>query len=110
MPKDKRIKAEYDRLFGLYADLPSNKLELVEPMIQNVAFIKVTLDDMQKKVAESGATDEYRNGNNQFGKKISADIQAYNQTMKVYISAIDRLAKMLPVKKEKSKLEAFVNE
>ena len=110
MTKDKRIKTEYDRMFRLYAELPDNKLELVRPMIENAAFMKVTLDDLQNVVAAEGMTDEYCNGANQYGKKISANIQAYNQTMKVYTAVIDRLAKMLPASQGPSKLEALKNE
>ena len=105
MIKDKRIKTEFDRLFKLYENLPENKLELCTPLIENAAFMKVTLDDMQEAVAAEGATDEYCNGNNQSGRKISANIQAYNQTMKIYTAVIDRLAKMLPPMTAKSKLD-----
>ena len=110
MTKDKRIKKEFDRLARLFAELPSNKLELVTPLMENAAFMRITLDDLQTQIVEGGTTDEYKNGENQFGRKISADIQAYNTTMKVYTSVIDRLAKMLPAEARVSKLEAFTNE
>ena len=108
--KTKRIEAERKRLMQFYVELPENKLELVTPLIENAAFMKVTLDDLQDLINESGVTDEYQNGENQRGRKISADIQAYNSTMKMYTAVIDRLAKMLPPMRKKSKLEELTDE
>ncbi|MCO7109594.1 hypothetical protein NIA69_11075 [Gemmiger formicilis] len=30
-----------------YAELPKNQMAIVEPLIQNAAFMKITLDDLQ---------------------------------------------------------------
>jgi len=110
MTKENRIKAEAKRMKQFYASLPANKLELCTPLIENAAFMKVTLEDLQDLINSSGVTDEYQNGENQYGRKISADIQAYNSMMKVYTAVIDRLGKMLPPMKTRSKLEELTDE
>lgn len=110
MDKVKRIKTETERIKQFYSPLPANKLELCTPLIENAAFMKVTLEDLQDMINASGVTDEYQNGENQFGRKISADIQAYNSMMKVYTAVIDRLGKMLPPMRTRSKLEELTDE
>ena len=40
------IKEEYDRIMAHYAELPENQMAIVEPLIQNAAFMKITLDDL----------------------------------------------------------------
>ncbi len=108
--KEKRISAELKKLNELYRDLPENKKKLMSALIQNVAFMKVTLEELQATINLEGATDEYCNGANQFGRKQSANIQAYNSLIKNYTNAIEKLDKMLPVETRKSKLESFIDE
>lgn len=102
--KAERIAQELEKLNTLYRELPENKLKLLAPLIQNAAFMKVTLEELQETINAEGATDEYCNGANQFGRKQSANIQAYNSLIKNYNAVIDRLEKLLPAELKKSKL------
>ena len=43
-----------------YADLPKNQMAIVEPLIQNAAFMKITLDDLQKSINADGCSEEAR--------------------------------------------------
>lgn len=108
--KESRINEELAKLNELYRELPENKKKLMSALIQNVAFMKVTLEDLQTIINEEGATDSYQNGANQFGRKQSANIQAYNSLIKNYNNAIDKLEKMLPVETKKSKLDSLIDE
>lgn len=105
-----RIRKENTRLLKLYAALPANKLEIVTPLIQNAAFLKVTLEDLQTEINNQGCVDTYQNGKEQSGKKASAEISAYNTSLKNYTTIIEKLDKMLPPEQKKSKLDAFAND
>lgn len=109
MTKERLISKEYRKLKGLYADLPENKMKLVEPMIQNASFMKVTLEELQVQINTEGYTDDYQNGREQSGRKASATLQAYTSLMKQYVATIDRLQKMLPERSTSGKLEQFLN-
>lgn len=104
LSKAARIEQELKKLNTLYHNLPENKLKLLAPLIQNAAFMKVTLEELQETINSEGATDEYCNGANQFGRKQSANIQAYNSLIKNYNAVIDRLEKLLPPEAKNSKL------
>ena len=54
--------------------------------------------------------DTYQNGKAQSGKKASAEISAYNTSLKNYTTIIEKLDKMLPPEQKKSKLDAFTND
>lgn len=110
LSKQKRIEKEFDKLKKMYAELPTNKFNLLLPLIQNASFMKVTLEELQATINAEGATDEYCNGANQFGRKQSANIQAYNSLVKNYNAVIDRLEKLLPAESKKSKLSDFIDE
>ena len=60
------------------------------------------MDELQIKIRLEGATDEYQNGANQCGVKISAAIQAYNQMMKTYHTLMDKLLARLPAEQKET--------
>lgn len=108
--KETRIKDELARLSDVYKVLPPNTLAIVMPLLENAAFMKVTLDDLQEVINANGCSDDYQNGANQFGKKASADLQAYNSLIKNYNTVNDRLEKLLPPEQRKSRLREMQNE
>ena len=96
--KDERIKAEYDRLSRYYQTIPEKQRATVEHLIQNSAFLVITLQDLQEKIKKNGVVDVYQNGANQHGVKQSAELQAYNQTLKNYQTLQKQLLNLLPAK------------
>lgn len=95
--KRKRADDELEKLEKLFSPLPENERSFIQPLLENAAFMRATLDELQIKIRLEGATDEYQNGANQCGVKISAAIQAYNQLMKTYHTLMDKLLAKLPV-------------
>lgn len=108
--KDTRIKRRLTELRKIYAKLPEKKLALAEHLIKNAAFMEIELEDLQKIIEKSGASEEYQNGANQYGRKASADLQAYNSLVKSYNTVNSRLEAMLPPEDDVDDLEAFMAE
>ena len=98
MKKEDRIKAEQDRLLELFQDLDENELKVTEGLISQASFLLVTLEDLQLSIIQNGAVGEYKNGANQFGTKQSAELQAYNTTMRTYNAVVNKLLKIVPRK------------
>ena len=105
--KKECMDRELVRLVELFSPLPANERTFIQPLLENAAFMRVTLDELQIKIRLEGATDEYQNGANQCGVKISAAIHDYNQLMKTYHTLMDKLMAKLPqeVKEKKNGLE-----
>lgn len=106
--KENRIKDELSRLDELFRRLPANKYALVVPLLENMAFMKVELEDLRTVIAATGATETYQNGANQRGQKASAELQAYTALIKQYNAVSERLEKMLPAEVVKSKLQELL--
>ena len=96
LERNNRISAEFDRISYYFKDLPENKKSIVLPLIQNAAFMRVTLDDLQKIIAEEGPVEQYMNGATQYGMKQSAALQSYNALIKNYGAVIKNLFGLLP--------------
>ena len=99
MNREERINKEKIRLASLFWKLPREQFFGLIGLIDQASFMRIALDDMQKEIAEAGTTDEYQNGTNQSGRKISAVLQSYNQTAKLYERIIATLMKHIPANK-----------
>ena len=110
LSKDQRIRREYQRMKKLFSAMPENELKFCDPLLQNAAFMKVTLEDLQEAINQNGVTDSYQNGANQSGTKASADLQAYNSLAKVYNALMDKLSAKLPKMLKQSRLAALRDE
>ena len=111
LEKGSANKTRLDELMEIYSVLDKDKLKLVVPLIENAVFIEGEMQKLQEIIKRDGAVDEYQNGNNQFGKKASANLQSYNALVKSYNMINTRLENMLPKGiKASSKLEELMNE
>lgn len=108
--KDQRIKKELRRLNKIFKNLPENKKILLEHVIENAAYMAATLDDLQDAVDQTGGVTEYQNGAKQSGTKVSAELQAYTATMKIYNTTIKALCDELPKEVAGSKLAELMRQ
>lgn len=97
LDRNKRIKKEFQRIIIFFEELDENKKAVVNPLVQNAAFMRITLDDLQKIISEQGPVEHYQNGANQFGLKQSAALQSYNALVKNYASVIKTISGFLPL-------------
>lgn len=107
--KKTRIQKRYEEVAGLFRELPENQFRLIEPQIRDEAFLLVSLEDMRVAINAAGYTDNYRNGSEQNGEKVSAMLQAYNQTEKRHTDLVEKLFAKLPPKSGPGKLDAFLS-
>lgn len=96
MDELKRIKAEEERLSAIFSALDENELQVVKGLISQAAFMLITLENLQQAIQKNGSVGEYKNGKDQYGTKQSAELQAYNQTLRSYNSVIGKLLKLVP--------------
>ena len=104
LTKEEQITAEIERLTALFEGADANKRALVTPLIENAAFMRVTLDEMQAIINRDGVIDHYTNGQHQGGAKASAAVQGYNSLVKNYAAVIKTLMGLVPHEVRESKL------
>lgn len=104
-----RIKRERTRLTGIYKDLPQDIKKTAEKLIDNAAFMAITLEDLTAIINANGCTETYQNGANQFGTKKSAEVDVYNTMIKNYKSVVDTLLGLLPPREKGDDDDGFDN-
>lgn len=102
--RDKPIEAGF-------RDLDKNKLQTVESLIRNAAFMAVSLEELQEIINEEGYTVEYQNGANQSGTKQSDAVKTHIAMTKNHAAIIKQLCELVPPEKKKeSRLQALRDE
>lgn len=94
--KQQRIDAEIRRLYKLFASADENRQSVMQSLIENAAFMAVTLEDLQRDITEKGAVSTYKNGENQYGTKKSPEVEIYNTMIKNHAAVLKQLSDMLP--------------
>lgn len=95
LTKEARIKSEKTRLRRRFADIGKDKLTTVEKLIDRVAFLTVTMEDLEEALNENGCVSTYQNGENQWGTKKSPEAELYGM-MQRYLPAMKQLLDLLP--------------
>lgn len=98
--KNKIIKKEVNRLKKLFKDLEENKKKLAKSLIENAAFMSITLEDLKKDIVKYGVKETYVNGRDQYGFKESIESKTYNTMIKNYMNIIKQLNDMMPEQKK----------
>lgn len=111
LTKDRKIKKEYNRLRRIFKDLDKNKLQTVESLMRNAAFMSVSLEELQDIINAEGYIVEYQNGANQSGTKQSDAVKTHIAMTKNHASIIKQLCDLVPPEKKKeSRLQALRDE
>lgn len=99
--KQERITEEKKRLDKIYSDIDERKKATVQGLIQRAAYMRISLEDMEKDIDLNGFTEKFSQSENQEPydrKRPIADL--YNTMNSSYQKAINQLTNLLP-KEEK---------
>ena len=100
--KNTAIKKEEQKIAKLFVKIDKNKRTVVEKLVENVAFMSITLDELKEDIKRYGVKETYMNGSNQFGFKESIESKTYNTMLKNYMNAIKQLIDLLPDEEKKN--------
>lgn len=93
-----KIKKEKKRLEEIFSFLETSRSKLVESLINDAAFQRVTLEETREIIQRDGIIEEYQNGANQKGIKKSAAVEVYDKMVNTYSKVIKQLCDLLPEK------------
>ena len=96
MNKEERIQIELDQINKVFDRVPENERSVIDPLFQNYAFMKVTLEDLQDEINRDGISETYQNGQNQSGQKENSKLKSYNRLIKNFESITKTVMRYLP--------------
>ena len=109
--RDKMISKEIKKLERIFANVEADKVKFVNGLIENSAFINVTLYELREILLETGTIDNFKNGNQELIREHPA-MKNYNSLIKSYSTIMKQLFELLPNSgdgtKEKDEFLAFI--
>lgn len=91
-----KIKKEQKRLQEIFKNLDTNKKKGVEKLIEDAAFMAVTLEETRQIIARDGIVETYQNGANQTGVKKSSAVEVYDKMVNTYSRVVKQLIDLIP--------------
>ena len=90
-----RQKKEITRLKKIYKNLPADSLENVKKLIERVAYMLVSLEEMEAKIDADGLVVSMPQGDYTI-ERAHPLLQPYNAMVKNYNAAVKQLSEFLP--------------
>lgn len=95
---EERATAEKEDLRQLLFDcgISEDRLTLLDPVIENVAWMRIQLEEARKDVKTSKVVIKYDNGGGQSGLRENPLFKGYEALWKSYMSGLSKLLDLLP--------------
>lgn len=89
---------EMKRLKKLLKDagVSTSRMKMLEPVIENVAWMKIKLDQAREKIKASGIVMPYDNGGGQTGIRENPAFKGYEALWKSYMTGMSKLLEAMP--------------
>lgn len=91
-----RIKKEKNRLNRILDKVDPVVKKANESLIENAAFMTVSLQDLMKSINTKGFTETYQNGKDQQGTKKCPEVELYNAMVKNHAVYMKQLTDLIP--------------
>jgi len=107
LTKDEKIDKEIKRLKDIYKEIDQRKTKTLEGLIQECAFMRITLEELRKNINETGVIDEMPQGDYTILRE-SPYVKTYHTMIQRYTTANEKLLGLLPkVEKDPPKNDGF---
>ncbi|WP_078434240.1 P27 family phage terminase small subunit [Metabacillus halosaccharovorans] len=93
--QDELIKEEIERYRKIFENLQEDKKQVVQRLIERVAFMTITLEILEDTIKTKGATYTFVNGSQRMVVENPAQ-KSYNTMINRYTSAYEKLFALLP--------------
>lgn len=94
----KRVNCEKNRQKRFFKDagLEKKQYEMLLPVVENVAWMKVKLEDAREEIAEGKLVVDYDNGGGQSGVRENPVFKAYEGLWKAYLAGLSKILEIFP--------------
>ena len=94
----KKVTAEHKRLTSLLekAELPKQHKDVLAPVIDNLAWQRIKLDEARLQMQNESLVCEYDNGGGQTGVRENPIFKAYINLFRAYMVGLEKYTSYLP--------------
>ena len=94
----KKVNKEHKRLEALLdrADVPQQQRDVLAPVIDNMAWQRVKLDEAREQMQDASIVCHYENGGGQSGERENPIFKAYINLWRAYMIGLEKYTSYLP--------------
>ena len=94
----KKVNKEHKRLEALLdrADVPQQQRDVLAPVIDNMAWQRVKLDEAREQMQDASIVCHYENGGGQSGERENPIFKAYRNLWRAYMVGLEKFSSYLP--------------
>lgn len=108
--KAQRVEAERARLMELFAGADENRLDFIRDAVQQLAWLGLTILELQEDIDQRGPVVPYQNGQNQTGLQANPACKTLKDFQTLYNTQFRALLPVVPEKQTGSgKLADFLD-
>ena len=107
LDKEKKIKQEINRVKKLYKDFPKDKVKALDGLIQEAAFMKISLEEMREDLLVNGLTEIFEQGSQKFDRE-RPQVKIYTTFMQRYSGVMKQLIDLLPEEEKKEEVDELL--
>ena len=95
---ENRVLQEHKRLEALLerADVPQRQRDVLAPVIDNMAWQRIKLDETREEMREASVVCSYDNGGGQTGTRENPIFKAYINLWRAYMVGLEKYTSYLP--------------
>ncbi|AGF54789.1 hypothetical protein HMT_25 [Clostridium phage HM T] len=108
LERDRKIKQEVNKIKKIFKDFPKDKTKVIEGLINEAAFMKVSLEDTRIDLIKNGLTELFEQGDQAFNRE-RPEVKIYSNFMKLYSSIMKQLIDLLPPELKKEQTDALMD-
>lgn len=109
--KTERVRAEQARLMELFTGADPNKLDFIRDAVSQLAWLGITIIELQTEIDERGPVVPYQNGRDQTGLQANPACKILKDYQQLYNTLFRALLPVLPDRQRgRGKLEEFMND
>lgn len=113
LTKEQKIDAEVKRLTHIFEKADSKKLDTVKGLIDECAFMRITLGELREAIDQNGTIDEMPQGEYSILRE-SPYVKTYHTMIQRYTTASEKLLGLLPKEErplsDNDGFDSFTNE
>lgn len=107
LEKEKKIKQEVSRLKKNYKDLEKEKVKILDGLINEAAFLKISLEGTRGILTKEGLTEIFKQGKQEFERE-RLQVKIYLNFMKLYSSVMKQLIDIIPSDKKQEEEDKLI--
>ena len=105
-PVQTPAEIEYTRLMALLSPAGPERREALEPIVREVAWMRMKLEESRAKIKSAAIVVKYNNGGGQSGYRENPWFKAYEALWKSYLSGMDKILAALPAETAQAEKES----